>query len=366
LRRGAYLGAHVFVVDARTFPVHRDRRFCGVLNPPSADARMGLVADLKTLRKGDLVFFYKRRIEELPEERGFYGIYRIVSEPFFDDRTIEGIGEFDKFAVLGNKKDKKGRFREHPILPNRVLIEPVTYFDKPIPDNIAYVDRADPDHLWTMLFRKIPGPGRARSITHLLPEEEKKLIRLLYKINLTPATPPPSKEYPYNKSNAKPIEIDYKAIDKDGCFLLESSLKAWLAENIDRNIPTLREVIGPAEDIEFFSPEVLYGIGGEKVDFLVLHRKKLDNSTYFRYKVTVIETKKGVIDEGSIFQVQRYSRWMAQLVPESDVSIVQPIVVGHYASSDVIATAKASSYGRQPIIIEYAVEGNEVKLIRRL
>lgn len=356
----------MFVVDGRTFPVHRDRRFCGVLNPPSADAKMGLIADIKTVRRGDLVFFYKRRIDEPPEERGFYGIYRIVSDPFFDDRMIKGVGEFENFAVLGNKKDKKGEYADHPILPNRVLIEPMTYFNKPIPDNIAYVDRADPDHLWTMLFRKIPGPGRARSITHLLPEEEKKVVRLLYKINLTPATPPPSEPYPYSQSNAKPIEIDYDAIDDDGSFLHESSLKAWLAENIDKKVNVLREVLGPAEDIEFFSPEVLYGIGGEKVDFLCLHRKKLDNGTVFRYKVSVIECKKGAIDENSVFQVQRYSRWMAQLVPESDVSIVQPILIGHTAEDEIVNLAKQSKYGRQPIIVEYSVENNEIRLERRL
>lgn len=360
------MGAHVFVVDARTFPVHRDRRFCGVLNPPSANPRMGVIYDLKTLRKGDLVFFYKRRIDEPPEERGFYGIYKVTSDPFFDERTIKGVGDFKDFAVLGNSRDKKGQYKEHPVLPNRVLIEPVIYFDKPIPDNIAYVDRADPDQLWTMLFRKVTGPGRARSITHLLPEEEKKVVRLLYKLNLTPTTPPPSSPYPIDENNMKPIEIDLTDIDSTGAFNYENSLKAWLAENVDKNIPVLREVIGPPEDIEFFSPEVLYGIGGEKVDFLMLHRRKWENGTYFRYKVTVIETKKGSIDENSVFQVQRYSRWMAQLVPGSDISIVQPIVIGHSASEKVVRTAEVSRYGRQPIILQYNVEENQVKLNRLL
>jgi hypothetical protein len=358
------MGAHVFVVDRTTFPVHRDRRFCGVLNPKNVNTRIGVIADLKTLRVGDIVFFYKRRIDEPPEDRGFYGIYKIASDPFFDTRKIKGVGEYKNLSVVGKASDRDNS--EQPILPNRVLIETVMYFEQPIPDNTAYVDRADPDQLWTMLFRKIPGPGRARSITHLLPEEERKIMRLLYKINLTPGKLPPSEPYPISKSEMKPIEIDLPTVDDDGQLLYEYSLKAWLAENIDKRVSVLREVLGPAEDIEFFSPEVLYGIGGERVDFLCLHRKKLDNGTTFRYKVSVIECKKGPIDEDSVFQVQRYSRWMAQLIPESDVSIVQPIIIGHSSNGKIVDLATQSRYGRQPIIIEYTVRDNKIRLNRKL
>ena len=164
----------------------------------------------------------------------------------------------------------------------------------------------------------------------------------------------------------KRIDIDFSLVRDDGSFKYENSLKAWLAENIDKDIPVLRQIIGPVEDLEFFSPEVMYGIGGDKADFLCLHRKKLDNGTSFRYKVTVMECKKGSIDEPSVFQVQRYSRWMAQLVPGSDVSIVQPVLVGHTASDEVVELAEKSRYGRQPIILEYSVEGNEVQLERKL
>lgn len=356
--------SHVFVVDRNTIPVHRDRRFCGVKNPSNPNTREAVIADLKTLRVDDLVFFYKRRIDEPREERGFYGVYKIASEPFFDDRKIDGVGDFEDLSVIGNERDCS--YEGQHVLPNRVLIEPVTYFEQPIPDSIAYVDKADPDQLWTMLFRKVAGAGRARSISHLLPEETKKVIRLLYKINLTPKTVPPSRAYPTRRSAMRRIDIAFDLVRDDRSFRYENSLKAWLAENIDKDVPVLREIIGPVEDLEFFSPEVLYGIGGEKVDFLCLHSKKLNNGTFFRYKVTVMECKRGPIDEASVFQVQRYSRWMAQLVSGSDVSIVQPVLVGHRANPEVVELAEKSRYGRQPIIIEYTVEGNEVRLERKL
>jgi len=364
------LGAHVFVVNKWTFPVHRDRRFCGIINSEKPNIRDGIYADLLTLRKEDLAIFYKARIDETPEDRGFYGIYRIKSDPFFDDSLIQGVGAFASHAVIGEETQEKGltplpEGKKRPVLPNRILLEddPVVYFERPIPDNIAYVDRADPEQLWTMLFRKVSGPGRARSITHLLPEEEKKVIRLLYKMNLTPTDPPAMKAYNGNTKN--PIRLDL-SLARNGAFDYETTLKAWLAQNIDKNISVLREVIGPPEDIEFFSPEVLYGIGGEKVDFLVLHRKKWKDGTTFRYKVTVIEAKKDGLDEDTVFQVQRYSRWMSQLVPGSDVSIVQPVLIGNTADADVVKTAEASRYGRQPIIIEYSADKKGVKLTRKL
>ena len=57
---------------------------------------------------------------------------------------------------------------------------------------------------------------------------------------------------------------------------------------------------------------------------------------------------------------------MAQLVPGSDVSIVQPVLIGHRAGPEIVELAEKSRYGRQPIIIEYTVEDNEVRLERKL
>ena len=65
--------AHVFVVDATTFPVHRDRLFCGVKNPANDNTRYGLYADMFAIRPGDTVFFYQSRIDEYRSDRGFRG-----------------------------------------------------------------------------------------------------------------------------------------------------------------------------------------------------------------------------------------------------------------------------------------------------
>jgi len=213
------VNAHVFVVDADSYPVHRDRLFCGIKNPNKTSKMMatgtirpnssyyGLIADLVTLRIGDYVIFYQMRKEEAKFDRGFRGIFKVLSEPFFDSSDIEGLpnsvgslGSKDKKvlgkcpfcstelseeanAKTGEKVCKKcGKILQHHILPNRVLIEPVKVYENPIDDNTAYIDRnfikSDLPILWTMLFRKTSGAGRARSITHILPEEFRKLKKI--------------------------------------------------------------------------------------------------------------------------------------------------------------------------------------------
>ena len=68
-----FSNAHVFVVDSDSYPVHRDRLFCGIKNPNKItkikktgkkrpnSSYYGLIADLVALRKDDYVLFYQMR-----------------------------------------------------------------------------------------------------------------------------------------------------------------------------------------------------------------------------------------------------------------------------------------------------------------
>lgn len=341
------MGSHVFVVDCFSFPVHRSRGFCGVKNLPREWVRYSVFADLKAIRVGDLVFFYQRRIDEPPEERGFRGIYHVVSEPFFDDSDVE----WEENVVLGKcphcgkpysetVKEKRvvcrscGRtlnYNEH-ILPNRVLIKPASYFERPVDDNTAYVNHTNHGSLPTMLFRKVFGRGRERSITHILPEEAEKLTRLLERANKGVISAfPPSEEYP--SSPRRHIQIE---LGRGPRIRYESVLEAWTMENIDKDIPVLRDIIGPKEELEYFGNNVLYGIGGEKVDVLSLHK-----NGEVRYRAVAIELKKGSIDRGAVNQIDRYSYWVAQLAtanvtPRVDSLLLQPVLVGYDIRGDVM------------------------------
>lgn len=418
------MGAHVFVVDSDSYPVHRDRLFCGVKNPNKLSKRrniitlntafFGLCADLKALRIGDIVFFYQMRIEEEKHDRGFRGIFKIKSEPFFDNNDIGGVAESTGELGSANKKvlgkcpfcksslsegsktitekiklknggekereidvyacKKCGKELDFHILPNRVLIEPIKLFknrennlEAVIDDNTAYIDRNYIKNnlpvLWTMLFRKTYGAGRERSITHILPEEANKLNFIFN--DLFDEADSENIE-PYEKpSNASSIEIPLECND-DGELKIEALLEAWVMENIDKNIPVLNGIIGDLKELEYFGNNVLYGIGGEKVDILCIHKKNGE-----RFRATVIELKKGTLKKNDIEQIKDYTKWTSQLVfgddsKESKLKI-QPVIIGFNIPDRIIEFAKTMiTETQKPILLRYEVKNNTIKFERIL
>ena len=397
------MNAHVFVVDADSYPVHRDRLFCGIKNPNKISimkatgtqrpnsSYYGLIADLVTLRVGDYIIFYQMRKEESKLDRGFRGIFRVVSEPFFDDSDVDGLpisigdlGSKDKKVLgkcpfcstnLSERADANtgekicrncGKQLEYHILPNRVLIEPVKVFDDSIDDNTAYIDRnfikGDLPVLWTMLFRKTSGEGRARSITHILPEEFRKLEKI-FETNCKVATH--NNFQAYRPSSSQKIIIPLTT-DSNGELKIEAFLEAWVMENIDKNIPVLKEIIGNPKELEYFGNNVLYGIGGERVDVLCIHKRDAE-----RIKATVIELKKGPLIEKDVKQVKDYTKWMSQLVFGDDSkdskAKIQPVLIGFDASAKIIAFAKKMiTDTQQPILLTYKIQNSTVNFTRVL
>lgn len=398
--------AHVFVVDERTFPVHRDRGFCGVKNPMYPPSRWSLYADLMGVREGELVFFYERR-RRGRSLWGYHGIYRVTSEPFFDDQDISGVGKFSDHEVYGkcpdcgtsltNLSGKEEKLREaglskcedhskYPILPNRLLIEPLEdmHYDdaNPIDDNTAYIDRqyihnAYNDMLWTLLFRKVWGPGRARSLTPILPEEINKL-KILFEKESSKTTLPKSKPYPKDTDRRK-IEVDIQSNkNEDGSLRLEAVLEAWMMKNIDNSKiikeAGLGEVIEPGK-LEFFGNNVLYGIGGDKVDILCIHNEDPQKGDFdTRYKITVIELKRGRISgktgKGTVNQIKRYAKWMAQLTAggnwERNLEKIQPVVIGSGVSEEILEDAQSVIKSTMPpAFFEYQVQDGQMKFARK-
>jgi hypothetical protein len=369
---------HVFVVDSNTYPVHTGKGFCGVKNPKGG-GRVGLISDIKTYRKGDFVIFYQMRVGESPLNRGFRDVFRIISEPFYDDSSVQ----FNSNIVLGKCpicnypyseeiKKESGVYtqkcsnpnnhhelpREQHILPYRVLIEPVMRFDKPVDDNTAYVDAEDYGELPTLRWRKITGAGRARSAQRILPEEAEKLIRLMKKVNeelesenvitsnyITSLQTSSKLVLPTLQIKRDTSGILLFNVKRDGSFSGEYGLETWMLENIDKNVPILSEVVGNLNELEFFGNNVQYGVGGENADILLLHKKEGK-----RYKSTVFELKKDDVNLDTVDQVlnpekQNYARWIGQLVtancnPLIEKLQIQPVMVGAKITDDAVQRVK--------------------------
>jgi len=196
----------------------------------------------------------------------------------------------------------------------------------------------------------------------MLPEEGEKLLRLLARSNpMGPATLPRGFPAGYPSSPRNPLPF---ALPKKAPFTVESILYAWLNQNIDSSDKALRSVLGPTAAIEYFANQILYGIGGDTADYLVLHTKASGASTSFegtssssfdssivsqsgRFAVTVIEIKKDSVDLDTLKQVDRYAYYVAQVasancLPSPPVNLlVRPILLGFGAESDLIREIKS-------------------------
>jgi len=424
-----YTKYHIFVVDKYSYPVHVNKGFCGVKNPKGG-GRMGLISDIKTYRKGDFVIFYQMKAsKDSPLERGFRDVFKIISEPFYDNSNVEYrenkvLGKcpiceypysektFKQSREIIQKCSNPNQDHEIPntqhILPYRVLIEPVLRFEKPVDDNTAYIDIEDHGELPTLRWRKITGPGRARSAQRILPEEAEKLIRLMKKINndLQDEEAETSNYISIEEAERKKVpetlqiqrdtsERTLFSFTRDGKFHGEYGLETWMLENIDKEVPVLKEIVGDLNELEFFGNNVQYGVGGENADILLLHKKEEK-----RFKVTVIELKKDDVNLDTIDQVlnpqkQNYARWIGQLVtancnPSIENLEIQPVMVGFKIKDEAIQrikdiennhhtfsqniTIKYYQYRERPnvvikvlnpILLSYKVEDNTVKFKKK-
>ncbi|MCS6785128.1 MAG: hypothetical protein NZ581_08060, partial [Candidatus Caldarchaeum sp.] len=162
-----------------------------------------------------------------------------------------------------------------------------------------------------------------------------KLSRLLARVNYNKTSEFRSEPYPPTQRES----LDIILTNINGALTYESMLEAWMMKNIDKDIPVLKEIVGNVNELEYFGNNVLYGIGGEKVDVLLVHKRRV------RYKATAIELKKGKVDDSSIEQISRYSYWVAQLTtanvePHVEELVLQPVVIGNTIEPSLVRSAR--------------------------
>jgi len=335
--------AHVFITDRDTFPIVRDNSFWGVGIKGIPSTFQGLIeenlknsrkpylamlADLLGTRIGDLVFLYERQV-------GFHGIYKIRSEPFFDITPIGQVNE---------------------TWPLRVEIECLNYFPKPVPEEYLFSTKEYESKCWIWFYRKIQGP---RGIITLNPEGTEALIELLVKINGN-ALNIPEEIKPYPSQNKTNIWLP---LNQNGKVLLEDILRAWLIANIDK--PTrkdLREILGPAEDLEWFANNVPYHITRKNIDILCYHKNIKYTGYPLRYKFSVIELKRDSANDKDVLQLIEYCKWVAGRLAGSDIEIVQPILIAYNFDRNAKSKAKNSDFSNRGIkFFKYEVINNDIK-----
>ncbi|GIV04591.1 MAG: hypothetical protein KatS3mg016_0166 [Fimbriimonadales bacterium] len=197
-----------------------------------------ILADLSNIEVGTRVFFYRRRIDEPPYQRGFLGEWKVDTLPYEDLSTHLA---YNDSVILGSCPKCRC---------------PVSKLEEREP----WCEGCKATLQGHILFSRW---GRS----HL-----------------------------YNA---------------EGKLLYETILEFWLIHNLtQRGEQMLRVFDIPCnETIEWFSNQVLFGIGGEKSDVLVLTR----DDTGCRVRAIVIELKRQSITAETISQVNTYAYWIAQM-----------------------------------------------------
>ncbi len=362
--------AHIFNVDQTTFPVHRDRKFCGtgkigssvnnyqrVLDQPRTFSE--IITDLKGTRVGDLVFFYEKR-------RGFHGIYQVISPPFFDPQEIFGIGEFSHHKVGAD-------------VPFRLLVKCVDYFPEPVPEDLIFSTPTYERIFWIPFYRKIQG---ARGCVTIDPEATRALLELLIKIN----GPPQNKEFHpfYYDSEFDSLEIPFAAdsfcIDSDDAgyiiqipqlqllefpltpnqsVLLESHLRGWLISHLDDpGEKDLRRIFGPTTHLEWFANNVPFHVSQRHIDLLIYHKTPVGDliDPPLRYRYSVVELKKDQSKPEDVDQLMGYVKWVANRLANGEVDIVRPYIIANSFHPKTIEQAHSIKFNRAGVqLIKYDV-----------
>lgn len=338
--------AHVFVTDENTYPIVRDNSFWGLGVKGIPDSLGGLIrenlrnprktyfamlADVLGTRVGDLAFLYER-------QKGFHGIFKISSKPFFDPTPVGCVNE---------------------TWPIRVEIECLNYFPQPVPEDYLFSTKEYEAKFWGWFYRKIQGPRGANTIN---PEAGEALVELLVKINGNAINKPPQIK-PYPSKNKRQIILP---LDHNGKAYLEDVLRAWLIANIDdHSNSAIREIFGPVEDLEWFANNVPYHVTRKNIDILCYHKNTRYTGLPLRYKFSIVEIKRDLAKAEDVSQVIEYSKWVAGRLAGSEIETVQSILIAFEFNNEAIAKARNSDFSERGIdLIKYQVENNTIKFQR--
>jgi hypothetical protein len=334
--------AHVFITDKDTFPVVTDNGFWGVgiRGIPSKFENVihenlrrprkpyfAMIGDILGTRVGDLVFLYER-------QKGFHGIYRIRSKPFFDPTPIGCVGAS---------------------WPIRVEIECLNYFPDPVPEDHLFSTKEYESKFWGWFYRKIQG---ARGINTINPEATEALIELLVKINGN-AKSRPDHVKAYSSKNKSEITLP---LAQSGRVHLEDILRAWLIGNIDDpERKDLRDVFGPVEDLEWFANNIPYHVTRKNIDILCYHKNDRYTGFPLRYKFSVVELKRDVCNDEDVSQVIEYSKWVAGRLAASEIETIQPILIGFDFNQRAKTKARNTDFSERGIkFVKYEVKNENI------
>ncbi len=345
-------GAHIFIVTPETYEVHRDFRFCAVGKLPKEEggqavARVpatmeefetspeqkkhhSLIADLWNVGIGDFVFFYVTN-------RGFTGVYRASSPPFFDATPV---GD-----VIG------------PERPFRLLIEPVIVLDHPVPEEHLFRTPESQNAFWVWYFAKMR--NRPRACHAIDPGGRDRLIELLLKQNYGQIQPQVVRRYP---GSPRYVISDLRtAHEKEvGRCALEDTLRAEVLRGLRDGTADVSLIGGEPAELEWFANNVPYHVSGRNIDILMFHRARPfspDLPISPRVQYSVVELKRDDAGKADLEQLLGYCEWVGSQLAAGEFHTVQPLLIANSFTKDTQSFARSVRTSFKPIkLVTYRVK----------
>jgi len=331
--------AHVFIVDARTFPVHLEYQFAGTTAGANKQRSIGLYADIARVRPNDRAYFYLLN-------SGFFGPFRV--DP-------------DNQGVWWDRLDPTYL---QDMLHQRLIYRVSVVADDTYPLGISEWDALDrylrePDLcLWSLVYRKLKG---ARGCTMIFPWEEAFLLALIRNVNEQSSKEvlrfTDNEHISWNSFSGEieirpgsfpkysPPHLDHVSIPEDPLHQLrlmsgsEGHLQAFLIKNYGQFLGS-EIIFGPAESIRWVGNEVACGLGMQKIDIFVINEGL--SGLLFR----VIELKKDPPDEFTVRQLIRYIDWITRFIPGADRTNIQPILLCRKLGGQKLSLKTIDSFHR--------------------
>lgn len=295
------MGAHIFLVGADNFLMCVKRGIYGCVSPKSEWNKAEIIASLRAIQPGDLIFFYVKN-------RGIYGVWKIIDSPFFDNVQIWN--------------------NDEQTFPYRFSFDStIGHFPKPILLSDIF-ELHDKGLIWTFDLN----PVQQKNQYKITMAEAQQLLRLLLRNNPLRAQPQPTPERYMRPINSQPINVDL-SFDKNGRVKYEGWLNAWFMEALATN--KLHEILGNYREFINLVPTTYNKV----MDIFLTHAETIEGIDVI-YKFTCIELKVDLAAEDELSQILRYENWLTRKLANGDHDMVQSVLVANRFSESLLEYVK--------------------------
>lgn len=290
------MGAHILLASEANFDICIERGVYGCVLPSKPWNKAEVIAGILSVQPGDLVFFYVKN-------KGVYGLWKVVGEPFFDDAKVWA--------------------DDQQMFPYRITFEPaVASFPKPVSlDDILGL--RDKGRIWTFDLN----PVQRKNQYKITMAEAQELLRLLLRNNPLKQPPKPFLQ-PYVPTLCRAIEIDL-ASGKGSQVRYEGWLNAWFMRELSRG--EMRHLLGDYQEYLNLVPTAYNKV----MDVFLTHVATIDSIDVL-HKYTCIEFKVDRASEADLAQLLRYEDLLARKLAAGDRGMIQSILVAGRFSDGVI------------------------------